>query len=42
MTTNNNRKEGGNCDNGKVADPDLEMVDLPGDVALQGFSSKSD
>ena len=40
--TNTNIKEGGNDVDGKVAEPDVEMVDLPRDVAPQGFSSKSD
>ena len=42
MIKNTNDEEGGNDGNGQVADPDTENVDLPGDVALQGFASESD
>ena len=38
---NTNIKEGGNDGNAKVADPDVETVDLNVYVAPQGFSSES-
>ena len=41
-TKNNNIKEGDNYGSWKVEGPGVEMVDLPGDVAPQGFASKSD
>ena len=38
-TTNTNMKEGGKCSNRKVTEPDVEIVDVSGDDALQGFVS---
>ena len=41
-TMKTNIKEGGNSVNGILANPDVEMVDLPGYIAPQGFESESD
>ena len=36
-TKNTNLRYGGNVGNGQVDDSDVETVDLPGYMALQGF-----
>ena len=41
-TTNTNIKEGCNNGNWNVANPNIETIDLPGDVVPQGFESESD
>ena len=41
MTTNTNTKGGGNYGKCKVANNDVESVDLPGDVVPHGFLSTS-
>ena len=41
-TKNTTIEEGGNYGNGKVADPDVETVDLTGYVAPRGFAFEID